>query len=274
MRIPAAALLAALALGPGDAAADAEAALDDALAREARWLDVSGQVRYGRRLLEETYAILGPDAPDPALRLAGNNLACASCHAEAGTRADALPLSAAYAAFPAYQARSGRVETIEDRVDDCMRRSMNGRPLPEGGPEMQAIVAYLRFLGDEAPDFERGDPPAPLPEPATPADPTRGASLYASDCAACHGADGAGQRVGVPGDALGYRHPPLWGPDSFNAGAGMARPVTFATFIHGAMPPTDIPGPPRLLSADTWDIAAFVLSHDRPAFEDVPPTAP
>jgi thiosulfate dehydrogenase len=231
------------------------------------WLATSEEVRYGRRLVETTFAIIGPEAPDAALRFAGNNLACGSCHAAAGTRPDALPLAGAYAAFPAYVARSGQVETIEDRIDDCMVRSMNGRPLPEDGREMQAIVAYLRFLGADAPDFQRPEAAAAaLPELDRPADPVRGARLYAADCAACHGADGAGQRVGAPGDALGYRHPPLWGPDSFNDGAGMARLSMFAAFVHTAMPPTAYPQPPRLPPDVAWDVAAYALSHPRPAF--------
>ena len=246
-----------------------------AAADEAEWFDDSEAARYGRRLLEETYAIIGPAAPDPALRFAGNNLACGSCHADAGTRPDALPLAGAWSAYPAYQARSGVVETIEDRIDDCMVRSMNGRPLPEDGREMQAIVAYLRFLDAEAPDFQRpAAAAAPLPELDRPADPERGAQFYADRCAGCHGADGEGVRAGVPGDALGYLHPPLWGPDSFNDGAGMARLTMFANFVHAAMPESAYAGPPQTPPDVAWDIAAFALSHPRPAFarksEDYP----
>jgi thiosulfate dehydrogenase len=240
-----------------------------AAADEIDWLEASEDARYGRRLVEETFAIIGPEAPDPALRFAGNNLACASCHVAAGTRTDALPLAGAYAAFPAYQARSGRVETIEDRIDDCMRRSMNGRPLPGDGAEMRAIVAYLRFLGADAPDDQRRDPPlAMLAPPDRPADPVRGAAFYAERCAICHGADGAGERVGRPGDALGYLHPPLWGPDSFNDGAGMARPSVLASFVHSAMPLAASPQPGRTPPQVAWDIAAYVLAQPRPAFPD------
>lgn len=233
----------------------------------AHWFDEAEAARYGRRLVEATYAILGPEAPDPSLRFSGNNLACGSCHADAGTRPDALPLTGAYAAYPAYQARSGMVETIEDRIDDCMVRSMNGRPLPEDGREMQGIVAYLRFLDAEAPDFQRpAATTATLPELDRPADPDRGAALFADRCAGCHGADGEGVRVGVPGDALGYLHPPLWGPDSFNDGAGMARLSMFAGFAHGAMPESAYDMPPRTPPDVAWDIAAFALSHPRPTF--------
>jgi thiosulfate dehydrogenase len=251
------------------------AAFYSAAADEATWFEQSEEARYGRRLIEETYAIIGPEAPEAALRFAGNNLVCASCHAAAGTRPDALPLAGAYSAYPAYVARSGRVETIEDRVDDCMIRSMNGRPLPEDGREMQAIIAYLRFLDADAPDFERPDEKAaPLPELDRPADPARGAGFYAERCAGCHGVDGLGQRVGTPGDALGYRHPPLWGPDSFNDGAGMARLTMFANFVHDAMPETAYAGPPQTPPDVSWDIAAFALSHPRPAFSGAPADYP
>ena len=42
-------------------------------------------------------------------------------------------------------------------------------------------------------------------------------------CAACHGDKGQGLRRGKAGDGDGYQFPPLWGPDSYSNGAGMAR---------------------------------------------------
>ena len=129
----------------------------------------------------------------------------------------------------------GGAESLADRINGCMTRSMNGRPLPEDGPEMRAILAYLSALTDKAGSFDDpAEDPAPLPA-ATP-DPGRGATRYAELCAACHRADGSGVRNGQPGDALGYLHPPLWGPDSFNAAAGMHRTATAAAFVHDNMP--------------------------------------
>jgi thiosulfate dehydrogenase len=263
-RSPAVRIAAALLL----AAAATPAAAD--------WMGDSLDARYGRRLVQETFSIVGPEVSDPDMRFAGNNLACASCHAVAGTRPDALPLTRAYSAYPAYSARSGKVETIENRVNDCFERSMNGRPLPLEGREMQAIVAYLRFLDAEAPDFQQPDPAErpPLPELARPADPARGAGFFAERCAGCHGADGAGVRVGAPGDALGYLHPPLWGPDSFNTGAGMARLTMLANFAHDAMPEDAYASPPPTPPDVAWDIAAFVLSHPRPVFHGAPADYP
>src|SRR5262245_60325836 len=49
--------------------------------------DAEGRrVRRGRDLVTATYAHIGPRVPDRAKRFAGNNLACANCHLEAGTK--------------------------------------------------------------------------------------------------------------------------------------------------------------------------------------------
>ena len=84
------------------------------------------QIRLGRALVTQTYALIGPDAPRPADRYAGNNLACGDCHLEAGTKKFGLPLFGLYSLFPRYSARSGTEISIEDRINSCMTRSMNG----------------------------------------------------------------------------------------------------------------------------------------------------
>ena len=72
----------------------------------------------------------------------GNRLRCTSCHLDEGRRATGS-LVGAYARYPQYRPRSARVETIEYRVNDCFRRSMNGTPLSSDGGDMRDIVAYL-----------------------------------------------------------------------------------------------------------------------------------
>src|SRR6266404_1577329 len=103
-------------------------------------------VRRGRDLITATYAHIGPEVPDSAKRFAGNNLACSNCHLEAGAKKFGLPLFGLVELFPQYSARLGAEITIEDRVNSCMSRSLNGRALPLDSLEMQAIVAYIRFL--------------------------------------------------------------------------------------------------------------------------------
>ena len=159
------------------------------------WKDT---VLYGRRLFVETPSLIGPEAASPAMRYAGNNLSCQGCHLVAGTQAYALPMVGVFAAFPAYMARENSVRTIEDRIDGCMERSMNGRVLPAGGREMKALVAYLQFLSTGVPVGAtvegRGTPALPYLDRA--ADVVKGRAVYAATCQACHQGDGQGLRKG------------------------------------------------------------------------------
>jgi thiosulfate dehydrogenase len=223
-------------------------------------------VRYGRDLITKTYALIGPEVGDASHRYAGNNLACESCHVNGGTQKFGLPFQGVYADFPNYRARSGAVGTIEDRINGCMTRSMNGRPLPRDGTEMTAIVSYLKFLSTGRPVGEPtpGRGPGHMAEMSRAADPIRGRAIYTQSCAACHGADGQGQRAGHVGDAGGYTVPPLWGDDSFNDGAGMGRLIGAANFIHNNMPNGTTWQQPVLSVEDSWDVAAFMLSQPRP----------
>jgi thiosulfate dehydrogenase len=104
--------------------------------------DAHGQlVRRGRGLITATYAHIGPRVADVSKRFAGNNLACSNCHLSAGTKKFAIPLFGLYWDFPKYSARQGKDISIEDRLNSCMARSMNGKPMPVDLPEMQAMVA-------------------------------------------------------------------------------------------------------------------------------------
>jgi len=223
-------------------------------------------VRRGRDLISATYAYIGPEVPDRSKRFAGNNLACGNCHLQAGTKKFGIPLFGLLAEFPRYSARLGGPITIEDRFNSCMTRSMNGRPLPTSAPEMQAMVAYIKFLstgvaqGQLLPGMGTGN----MPELDRPADPTRGEADYANACVACHAPNGAGIRRSLPTTDLGYMVPPLWGNDSFNDGAGMARLITAANFLHFNMPHGADYLNPQLSPEQAWDIAAYIISRPRP----------
>jgi thiosulfate dehydrogenase len=146
---------------------------------------------------------------------------------------------------------------------------MNGRALPLDGPEMKAMLTYIRFLSGSEPVGKpvsgRGAPSLPLPERA--GDPVRGQQIFTATCAVCHGADGQGQRL-EPSEAREtgrrYRFPPLWGPDSYNDGAGMARGITAAQFVHANMPFGTTADAPVLPVADAFDVAAFINGQPRP----------
>lgn len=223
-------------------------------------------VRRGRDLITATYAHIGPEVPDSAKRFAGNNLACSNCHLEAGTKKFGLPIFGLVGLFPQYSARLGAEITIENRVNSCMTRSMNGRALPLDSPEMQAVVAYIKFLSSGVPAGKvlSGLGAGSMPELDRAADPVRGKAIYANACLACHNTDGSGIRRSLPTSDLGYMVPPLWGPDSFNNGAGMARLTVAANFVHFNMPHGTDYLNPQLTVEHAWDVAAFMISQPRP----------
>ena len=94
-------------------------------------------VKYGQKLFIDTANEVGPSVPDPAKRLAGNNLACQNCHLRAGTQPYAMPLTGVWGQFPQYRAREGMVDILEERINGCMHRSMNGRALSLESPERE-----------------------------------------------------------------------------------------------------------------------------------------
>jgi thiosulfate dehydrogenase len=229
--------------------------------------DARGQViRRGRDLITATYDHIGPNVTDAGKRYAGNNLACSNCHLSAGTRKFALPLFGLYWEFPQYDARAGKDISLADRINSCMTRSMNGRALPVDAPEMQAMVAYIRFLTTGVPPGQTlpGLGAGRMPELNRAADPARGKAVYDRACRTCHGTRGQGIPRTHPTTDLGYMMPPLWGPDSFNDGAGMARLITAANFIHFNMPHGADYLNPQLSSEEAWDVAAYMVSQPRP----------
>ena len=229
--------------------------------------DKYGQlVRQGKSLMEQTYRHIGPEVKDADKRYAGNNLACVSCHIDAGGRKFGNPWVGTFVSFPQYRGREDAVSSTEERINGCMERSMNGRKLPLDSAEMKAMMAYLHFLstGISVGAKLEGGGTLKLKELARAADPEAGKLVYASSCVACHGDHGQGVRRGKVGDADGYQFPPLWGPDSYNTGAGMARVTLAAGFIKGNMPSGTTHTTMVLTDEQAFDLAAYVNSQPRP----------
>jgi thiosulfate dehydrogenase len=200
-----------------------------------------------------------------AAQFAGNSMACKNCHLDSGRKANSSPMWAAWIAYPQFRKKTGSINTMEDRIEGCFRYSMNAPNSPSGGPPppgsdlYRDLEAYFRWLATGASigaKMKGAGYPAP-PLPAAGYDPARGAEVFNARCAACHGADGQGARA--PGGKVVY--PPLWGPRSYNWGAGMARVDLAAGFVRANMP-FDQPG--TLSDQQAWDVAAFVDSHERP----------
>src|SRR5438552_7183952 len=127
---------------------------------------------------------------DSLPRNVGNSLRCASCHIDGGLRRNAMPWVGSYARFPQYRPRSGKVDLIEDRINDCFRRSMNGKGLDRAGKDMRDIVTYFAFLSSGIPvGAEMEGQGFPRLQPIK-GDAGRGASIFRSTCVRCHGANG------------------------------------------------------------------------------------
>jgi len=219
-------------------------------------------IRYGHTLIVDTPSQIGKNATDSQKRFAGNDLACVNCHLDAGLMPFAAPFVSTFATFPMLV--DDQVITLKERINGCMQRSMNGKELPVDGPEMEALIAYIKFLGEGTPEGVRvsGMGLLPLADPPSPADKTRGEKVYADLCASCHKEDGQGERNTSP--KVGYSIPPLWGDDSFNAAAGMAKLAYAAAYIRTNMPFGVRYQDPVLSAQQAWDVAAYMIAKPRP----------
>ena len=143
---------------------------------------------------------------------------------------------------------------------------MNGKPLPLDAPEMKAFTTYIAFLSQGVPVGAQIEGAAVLQSavPNRRADVAAGSIVYVARCAVCDGADGMGKRTGKSGDAQGYTFPPLWGPDSFNNGAGMNRMLTTTRFIRQNMPLGASHTSTVLNDDEAYDVTAVMHSKPRP----------
>ena len=227
---------------------------------------MDSQVKLGYLLISETPSQIGPEAEEVNMRYSGNNLACTNCHLKAGSQAGSASWIGVTERFPQFGGRSNKIGTIEDRINGCMERSMNGKKLPQDSELMQAIVAYMDWLGEGLPEDKKNEYAgyAKVKIPGTAADLDKGKLLYAKECALCHGQNGLGVRK--PNDTKGYQYPPLWGPDSYNNGAGMNRVITAAEFIKSNMPFGQATwDKPKLTDEQAFNLAGYINSFDRPS---------
>jgi thiosulfate dehydrogenase len=213
--------------------------------------DFGKVVRLGRDIFD--------DPARYAARYVGNDLRCTSCHLDAGRRVGSAPMWAAYVSYPAWRAKNRHVNTFAERLQGCFLYSMNGRTPPLGDPVLVALESYSYWMARGAPVDPNiaGRGYLKLARPALPPDAGRGARVYATSCALCHGENGAGQRANDGSAAF----PALWGANSYNWGAGMVSVGYAAGFIKGNMP---LSQGNTLSEQEAWDVALFVDSHERP----------
>lgn len=224
-------------------------------------------VILGNKILNQTSRYIGPAAKDSKMRFAGNNLSCSSCHAAGGTKQYQSAFVGIWGRFPQYKSRNDGVNTLENRINGCMQRSLNGKPIPIDSREMKAILSYMQWLSQGIPVGAniKGQGLISMPLMDRAADPKKGKIVYEDKCAVCHQSDGQGMKN--PDQTTGdyYIYPPLWGKDSYNTGAGMYRELKAAVYIKANMPQ----GNPDLTDEESYDVAAYMNSQPRPVKSDV-----
>ena len=230
------------------------------------------QIRWGYKIFVDT--------PREAPRFTGGKVSCVNCHLNAGQRERALPVVGIAGMFPEYNGRAARLISLADRVVDCFLRSENATghlaaadagsesdppvALPTtAAKEVLALQAYLTWLSN---GYAVGQNPSWRGQnaierdkliPVDKLDATRGQSVYLERCQSCHGPEGQGVQIGDK------KAGPLWGPDSWNDGAGASRIYTLAGIIRYTMPYLD---PGSLSDADAQHVSAFINSQPRPHY--------
>jgi thiosulfate dehydrogenase len=217
-------------------------------------------ILYGRELIMNTAKYLGSKG---SVAKISNGMNCQNCHLHAGAQLFSNPFSAVASTYPKYRDRSGRVESIEFRINECMERSLNGKKMDSLSKEMVAMVAYLKWIGSNVPQNNkpRGTGVEEIAFLDRAADPGKGEFVYNMKCRICHGVNGEGKLLD---DSSGYVYPPLWGNRSYNVSAGMYRISRLAGFIKNSMPFGTTWQKPALTDEESWDVAAFISSQMRP----------
>ncbi len=208
-------------------------------------------VRQGRDIFVDTQ--------QHAKAYVGNQLNCVNCHLDAGRLRDSAPMWGAWGMYPQYRKKNLQVNTFGERLQGCFEFSMNGTAPALDSKEMIALQTYVYWMATGAPTgvaldgagFAKDNFKSPQPP-----DYARGRHVFETNCALCHGVDGQGQRA-----AGRTVFPPLWGPQSFNWGAGMHQLDNAAAFIKHNMP---LGRGGMLDDQAAWDVAYYMNAHERP----------
>ncbi|MGP5075739.1 c-type cytochrome [Psychrobacter celer] len=96
--------------------------------------------------------------------------------------------------FSVYRSRDARVNSLQERVNGCFQRSMNGTPLDLDSVEMNAFISYMTWLSQDIPIgvLPEGRGFVKVDNALTP-DPVKGKEIFAKTCSTCHGKNGEGQ---------------------------------------------------------------------------------
>ncbi|WP_297484414.1 c-type cytochrome [Sulfurimonas sp.] len=236
--------------------------------------EVGKMVKLGEDILMHT------DTHPLTKDMVGNKLQCISCHirgsdGKPGTAPGIATFIGTATSFPAYSKREKSVQTLQDRINNCFMRSMNGkRPIIDTKASV-AMAAYVTWLSTGMPMKMNPKMPcsplnsqrwmhgakhfAKIQKKATHANYVNGKKLYEAKCAMCHSADGAGMGT----------FPPLWGQKNgkwlaYNTGAGMSKLNKGAAWVQSNMP---LGQGGTLKDQEAADIMLYVDAQPRADFD-------
>jgi thiosulfate dehydrogenase len=194
---------------------------------------------------------------------------CDNCHIDGGTHLFANNFSVTAASYPQFKKRNNSVVNMVQRINGCFQRSLNGEKLGGSSREMEAIIAYIKWVGSTLKGDKKnvfGTATEKIPYLSRPADTVKGQAIFQAQCSVCHGRDGEGKLLE---DGKEYLYPPLWGNHSYNNGAGLYQLSQFAGFVKNNMPFGTSYKKPFLSTDQAWDVAAYVNSRPRPVYIDL-----
>lgn len=234
------------------------------------------------RMVKLGEAILNTTDTHPLTKdLVGDKLQCKSCHLKGsdgkpGTGLGIGTFIGTATAFPAYSKREKTVQSLQDRINNCFMRSMNGkRPIVDTEASM-AMATYITWLSDGMKmhmDSKRPCSPlsskrwaknakkfAGIQKKATHANYVNGEKLFETKCASCHGKNGAGMGT----------FPALWGKNAkgewlaYNTGAGLSKLNKGAAWVQSNMP---LGQGGTLKDQEAADIMLYVDAQPRANFD-------
>lgn len=234
------------------------------------------KIAYGYQLFIHTSKYFGPKG---LVSKTHNGLNCQNCHLDAGTRPYGNNLALVATTYPMYLPRAGTVLNTSQKINECFLRSLNGASLDTSGNEMQSLVGYINWLGKDVKKDEKLHGSGPIKAPLfidRPANPENGKLVYDKNCARCHGNNGEGmlvtdvlkdetkQQGGTATEEDYYYYPPLWGNNSYNGVATLYRISKLAGYVKYNMPYPVTHKNPVLSDEQSWDVAAYINSRERP----------
>ncbi len=202
-----------------------------------------------------------------------SKLQCVNCHRKgkdgrAGTTNKIGTFIGTATSFPAYSKRYKDIISLQNRIDGCFRRCLNGTKSVVNTKVGIAVESYITWLSTGLPiNMSSKAPRTPskiemwdrdrnkfssLFKKATHKNYINGKKLYVKKCALCHGINGEGVESS----------PPVWGDRSYTADGSMAKLPNGATWIKDNMPLDNA----NLSDQEVIDITLFINAQPRMSY--------